>query len=97
MVVRSRGGEAVYNLITQSQAFSVFTSWAVTFTVVFSITGKTVKREGLGLGGMISHLEYCFGKVFLVFFFFLSWRVDHCHGKHWDYFKIFAPLFHIFF
>lgn len=81
MVVRSRGGEAVYNLITQSQAFSVFTSWAVTFTVVFSITGKTVKREGLGLGGMISHLEYCFGKVFFVFFFFfilesrsLSWK-----------------------
>uniref|UniRef100_A0AC11DEP7 Uncharacterized protein n=1 Tax=Ovis aries TaxID=9940 RepID=A0AC11DEP7_SHEEP len=47
MVVRSRGGEAVYNLITKSQGFSVFTSWAVTFTVVFSITEYIMRNAGL--------------------------------------------------
>lgn len=93
-MVRSRGGEAVYNLITKSQGFSVFTSWAVTFTVVFSITGKTVKR-----GAWVGRNDLSSGNIALVkcsLFFFLSWRVDQYHGKHWDYFKIFAPLFHNF-
>ena len=86
MVVRSRGGEAVYNLMTKSQAFSVYTSWAVTFTIVFPIMSKAVRWEGIGLGGMISHLEYCSGNV--VMYGCESWTMKTAERRKMDAFEL---------
>lgn len=99
MVVMSRCAEAFYNLMTKSQAFSVHMCWAVTFTVVFPITGKTERWEGAGLGGMIfPHLWYCSDKVLWFFFFFFSLESRSFSWRTlWDYFTIFAQSFHNFF
>ena len=86
MVVRSRGGDALYNLMTKSQAFSVYTSWAVTFTIVFPIMSKAVRWEGIGLGGMISRLEYCSGNV--VMYGCESWTMKTAERRKMDAFEL---------